>query len=97
MRKTIKEEKDGILQTIYHFLLQQVVCIDLEHYRHTIALHTDNTTCFIIYLSYALRFLNSYLPKKRNLEINLLWVREGGLNSRDSWLYSYISLVKKGS
>jgi len=61
------------------------------------ALRTNNTTRFIVYLSYALRFLNSHLPKKRNLEIDLLWVREGGPNSGDSWLYSYVSLVKKGS
>jgi len=46
--------------------------MDLEHYKHTIALRTNNTTRFIIYPSYALRFLNGHLSKKWNLEINLL-------------------------
>jgi len=46
--------------------------MDLEHYKHTIALRTNNATHFIVYLSYALQFLNGYLPKKQNLEINLL-------------------------
>ena len=71
--------------------------MDLEHYRHTIALYTDDTTCFIIYLSYVLWFLNGHLPKKWNLEIDLLWVYKGGPNSKESWLRSYISLIKEGS
>ena len=71
--------------------------MDLEHYRHTIALHTNSTTYFIIYLSYALWFLNGHLPKKRNLEINLLRVYKGGPNFKKSWLRSYIFLIKEGS
>ena len=97
LRKTAGEEKDSIFQTIYYSLLQQVVCIDLEYYRHTIVLCTNNITCFIIYLSYALQFLNSHLPKKRNLEINLLRVYKGGPNFKESQLRSYISLIKEGS
>jgi len=46
--------------------------MDLEYYRYTVALRTNNNTRFIADLSYILRFLNSYLPKKRNLDINLL-------------------------
>ena len=71
--------------------------MDLEHYRYIVALRTNGATRFITYLSYALWFLNSYLPKKRNLEIDLLQVYKGGPNSRESWLHSYISLVNKGS
>ena len=71
--------------------------MDLEYYRHTIALCINNTTYFIIYLSYALRFFNGHLSKKWNLEIDFLQVREGGLNFKESWLYSYIFLIKEGS
>ena len=46
--------------------------MDLEYYRHTIALYTDSATYFIIYLSYVLRFLNGYFFEKWNLEIDLL-------------------------
>ena len=46
--------------------------MDLEYYRHIMALYTDGTTYFIIYPSYALQFLNGHLPKKWNLEIDLL-------------------------
>ena len=42
-------------------------------------------------------FFNSNLPKKLNLKIDLLWVYEGGLNSRENWLYFCISLINKGS
>ena len=58
--------------------------MDLEHYRHTVALRTNNATRFIAYLSYALQFLNGHLPKKWNLEIDLLQVYKGGPNSKDS-------------
>ena len=71
--------------------------MDLEHYRYTIVLYTNSTTYFITYLSYALQFLNSHLPKKWNLEIDLLQVYKRGPNFRESWLYSYISLIKEGS
>lgn len=91
LRKTAGEEKDGILRTMCHSLLQQVVRMDLEHYRHTVALRTDDATRFIAYPSYALRFLDGHLPEKRNLEIDLLRVREGGPNSGDSWLHSCVS------
>ena len=70
--KTAREENSGILRTICHSLLQQVVQIDLEHYRYIVALHANRATRFIIYLSYILQFLSSHLPKKRNLEIDLL-------------------------
>jgi hypothetical protein len=46
--------------------------MDLEHYRYTMALYTDGAIHFITYLSYILWFLNSYLPEKWNLEIDLL-------------------------
>jgi hypothetical protein len=97
LRKTAGEEKDGILRTMCYSLLQQVVCMDLEHYRHTVALRTDDATRFIAYPSYALRFLDGHLPEKRKLEIDLLRVREGGPNSGDSWLHSCVSLVEEGS
>ena len=71
--------------------------MDLEHSRYTIALYTNDTIYFIIYLSYAFWFLNGYLPKKWNLEINLLQIYKGGLNFKKSWLYFYISLIKKES
>ena len=38
--------------------------MDLKHYRHTVALYTDNAIYFIIYLNYALRFLNGHIPEK---------------------------------
>ena len=97
LRKITGEKEDGILRSMCHSLLQQVVRMDLEHYRHTVALRTDGATRFIAYPSYALRFLDGHLPEKRNLEIDLLWVCKGGLNSRESWLCSCISLVNKGS
>ena len=71
--------------------------MDLEHYKYTMALCTNGTIYFIAYLNYALWFLNSYLPEKWNLEIDLLQIYKGGLNSRESWLRSYISLIDKGS
>jgi len=71
--------------------------MDLEHYWHIVALRANRATYFIAYPSYALQFLSGHLPKKRNLEINLLRVRKGGPNSRESWLCSYVSLINKGS
>ena len=71
--------------------------MDLEHYRYTIALRTNNITYFIIYLSYALWFLNGHFSKKWNLEIDLLWVCKGGLNFKKSWLCSCVFLIKEGS
>jgi hypothetical protein len=97
LRKTAGEENSGILRTMCHSLLQQVVRMDLEHYRHTVALRADGATRFIAYPSYALRFLSGHLPEKRNLEIDLLRVREGGPNSGESWLRSCVSLIDKGS
>ena len=58
--------------------------MDLEYYRYTVALRTDDATCFIIYLSYAFWFLNGHLPKKWNLEIDLFWVCKGGPNFGES-------------
>jgi len=46
--------------------------MDLEHYQYIVALRANRAICFIIYLSYTLQFLSGHLPKKRNLEINLL-------------------------
>lgn len=97
LRKTTGERENGILRTMCHSLLQQVVRMDLEHYRHTVALRTDGATRFIAYPSYALRFLSGHLPEKRNLEIDLLRVREGGPNSGESWLRSCVSLIDEGS
>ena len=97
LRKTTGEKEDGILRTMCHSLLQQVIRMDLEHYRHTVALRTDGATRFIAYPSYALRFLDGHLPEKRNLEIDLLRVRKGGPNSGESWLRSCVSLVDEGS
>ena len=71
--------------------------MDLKHYRHIVALCANRATYFIIYLSYALRFLSGHLPKKRNLEINLLQVYKGGPNFKENWLYSYVSLINNRS
>ena len=71
--------------------------MDLKYYKHTIALYTDNITYFIIYLSYILQFLNSHLPEKQNLEINLLQIYKGGPNFKENWLRFYVSLIKEGS
>ena len=60
--------------------------MDLEHYQYTVALHTDDAICFIAYLSYMLQFLDGHIFEKQNLEINLLQIYEGGLNSGESWL-----------
>jgi hypothetical protein len=97
LRKTAGKDDSGILRTMCHSLLQQVVRMDLEHYRHTVALRTDGATRFIAYPSYALRFLEGHLPEKRNLDIDLLRVREGGPNSGESWLHSCVSLIDEGS
>ena len=95
--KTTRKEKNSILQVYiipYHSRwfkwIQSTTSIQWLYC-------TNNAIQFITYPSYMLWFFNNNLPKKQNLETDLLQAYKGGLNSKENWLHSCISLINKGS